>query len=79
VVIREAMVPLLSHLNLLLWVFFLGCGSCISLTLNFLFCSCIGLVLTSWCALDNCKELSLNSGTALLYLICVTFYFNYVY
>jgi len=31
-----------------------------------------GLVLASWCALDNCKELSLNSKATLLYYISVT-------
>jgi len=29
--------------------------------------------LAPWCALDYCKELSLNSGTTLLYYISVTF------
>jgi len=78
VVNKEVMVPLLSHLGwiLLLWAFFWGYDPCTSLSFNFLFWLVLhfvsGLVLaTWWYALDNCKELSLNSRNAPLYYISV--------
>ena len=55
---------------------FWGYDPCTSLSFNFLFWLLLhfvsSLVLASWCALDKCKELSLNFRTALLYYISVT-------
>jgi len=68
------MVPLLNSLDLSTMGFLVGLWPMYQFNSYFtIFVPielCISLVLASWCALDNCKELSLNSGTTRLYLLC---------